>query len=147
MFRADYKAEGVVEEFGRLDISGKKILFPRADKARDLIPSALAAMGACVSAPVTYCNRLPEDLPPEALLALEERRIDCVTFTASSTAENLSAMLGENRFLRLLDGVKVASIGPITTKTCLELGLKVDIEPEKYTLEKLTEQIVQFFNR
>ncbi|MBP1727855.1 MAG: uroporphyrinogen-III synthase / uroporphyrinogen-III C-methyltransferase, partial [Deltaproteobacteria bacterium] len=142
---ADYKAEGVVAEFGRLDIAGKKILFPRADKSRELIPSALAAMGACVSAPVIYCNRLPETLPQEALLALEERRIDCVTFTASSTAENLSAMLGENRFLRLLDGVKVASIGPITTRTCLELGLQVDIEPEKYTLEKLTEQIVQFF--
>jgi len=144
---ADYKAEGVVAEFGRLNISGKKILFPRADKARELIPTALTAMGAMVSAPVAYCNRLPEELPPEALLALEEHRIDCVTFTASSTVENLSAMLGENRFLRLLDGVKVASIGPITTKTCLDLGLKVDIEPEQYTLEKLTEQIVKFFKR
>lgn len=143
---ADYKAEGVVAEFERLDISGKKILFPRADKARELIPSALAAMGASVSAPVAYCNRLPEALPHEALLALEEHRIDCVTFTASSTVDNLSAMLGENRFLKLLDGVTVASIGPITTRSCLELGLKVDIEPEKYTLEKLTEQIVQFFN-
>jgi len=144
---ADYKAEGVVAEFGRLAVAGKKILFPRADKARELIPSALTAMGAIVSAPVAYCNRLPEELPPEALLALEERRIDCVTFTASSTVENLSAMLGENRFLRLLDGVKVASIGPITTKTCLDLGLKVDIEPEKYTLEMMTEQIVKFFKR
>jgi len=144
---ADYKAEGVVAEFGRLDICGKKILFPRADKARELIPATLAKMGAFVSAPVSYCNRLPEALPHEALLALEERRIDCVTFTASSTVENLSAILGENRFLRLLDGVKVASIGPITTKTCLDLGLQVDIEPEQYTLEKMTEQIVKFFKR
>jgi uroporphyrinogen III methyltransferase/synthase len=55
-------------------------------------------------------------------------------------------MLGENRFLRLLDGVAVASIGPVTTKTCLELGLQVHIEPEKYTLEKMTEEIVTFFN-
>lgn len=144
---ADYKAEGVVDEFARLDISGKKVLFPRADKARELIPSALTAMGAYVSSPVTYCNRLPEALPHEALLALEEHRIDCVTFTASSTVENLSAMLGENRFLKLLEGVIVASIGPVTTRSCLELGLKVDIEPVKYTLEKLTEQIVAFYSR
>lgn len=143
---ADYKAEGVVAAFGALDLNGKRILFPRADKARDLIPSALTAMGAVVAAPVAYCNRLPDSLPEEALLALEERRIDCVTFTASSTVENLSAMLGENRFLRLFEGVKIASIGPITTKSCLELGLDVAIEPEKYTLDKLTEEIVKFFN-
>jgi uroporphyrinogen III methyltransferase/synthase len=143
----DYKAEGVVAEFGRLDIAGKRVLFPRADKARDLIPTALAAMGALVSAPVIYCNRLPESLPQEALLALEEQRIDCITFTASSTVENLATILGENRFLRLLEGVRVASIGPITTKSCLELGLNVDIEPEKYTLEMLADQIVKFFDR
>jgi uroporphyrinogen III methyltransferase/synthase len=128
-----------------MSLAGQKVLFPRADKARDLIPAALAGMGAAVTAPVLYCNRLPAGLPPESLQALEEHRIDCVTFTASSTVENLAAMLGENRFLRLLEGVKVASIGPITSKTCLELGLKVDIEPEKYTLEMLTDTIVAYY--
>jgi uroporphyrinogen III methyltransferase/synthase len=144
---ADYKAEGVIAEFGKVDISGKRVLFPRADKARDLIPSALGEMGATVTAPIAYCNCLPDSLPPEALLALEEHRIDCVTFTASSTVENLAAMLGENRFLHLLENVTIASIGPITTNTCLELGLKVDIEPQYYTLEHLTSEIVRFFSR
>lgn len=143
---ADYKAEGVVDAFGKIAINGRKVLFPRADKARPLIPEALTAMGALVSAPVTYCNCLPEALPPEALLALEERQIDCVTFTASSTVENLSAMLGENRFLRLLEGVRVAAIGPITAKSCFDLGLKVDIEPQTYTLERLTDEIVKYFH-
>lgn len=143
----DYKAEGVVAAFGKQDLRQRKILFPRADKAREVIPHALAELGAEVDAPVTYCNVLPDSLPAEALQALEETRVDCITFTASSTVENLAALLGENRFLRLLDGVTVASIGPITSRTCRDLGLKVDIEPEAYTLEQLTSAIVSHFTR
>jgi uroporphyrinogen III methyltransferase / synthase len=142
----DYKAEGVVAEFGRMMMKGKKVLFPRADKAREVIPAALGEMGAVVTAPVAYRNIIPDSIPEKALQALEEQRIHCVTFTSSSTAENLAAVLGENRMLRLLEGVKVAAIGPVTAKTCRELGLNVDIEPEKYTLENMTEAISDFFN-
>jgi uroporphyrinogen III methyltransferase/synthase len=102
-------------------------------------------MGAVVAAPVAYRNIVPDTLPQNVLQALEEQRIHCVTFTSSSTAENLAAMLGENRLLRLLQGVVVAAIGPITARTCRELGLKVGIEPEKYTLENMTDEIIQYF--
>jgi len=143
---ADYKAEGVVAEFGKLNPAGRKILFPRADKAREIIPRELTTMGAIVTAPVAYRNVIPENLPEAALQALEERRVNCVTFTSSSTVENLAAMLGENRFLHLLEGVAVAAIGPITARTCRELGLDVHIEPHEYTLAAMTEEIVRFFH-
>lgn len=142
---ADYKAEGVIEAFSALDMNGKRVLFPKADRARDLIPTELQKMGAEIEAPVAYRNVIPESLPAEALQALEERRIRCITFTSSSTAQNLAAMLGENRLLNLLEGVAIASIGPITSRTCRELGLPVDIEPPAYTLEALTGEIVRYF--
>ena len=40
--------------------------------------------------------------------------------------------------LDMLKGVVVASIGPITSKSCRDLGLKVDIEPVEHTLDALT---------
>ncbi|NJD91498.1 MAG: uroporphyrinogen-III C-methyltransferase [Geobacter sp.] len=143
---ADYKAEGVVKEFSAMEMNGSRVLFPRADRARDVIPAALDKMGAIVAAPIAYRNIIPEALPEEALQALEEKRVDCITFTSSSTADNLAAMLGENRFLHLLQGVTVAAIGPITAATCRELGLQVHIEPEKYTLSDMTAAIVSYFN-
>jgi uroporphyrinogen III methyltransferase/synthase len=143
---ADYKAEGVIEAFKSLAMNGKRILFPKADRARDLIPTELQKMGAEVTAPIAYRNVIPDTLPTEALQALEERRIHCITFTSSSTARNLSAMLGENRLLKLLEGVAVASIGPVTSETCRELGLAVAIEPTEYTLAALTEEIVKYFS-
>ncbi len=141
----DYKAEGVVDEFSRLDMQGSRVLFPRADKARDVIPSELKRMGAHVDSPVAYRNIFPERLPPETLFALEKRSVDCITFTSSSTVQNLAAMLGEEMMLDMLKGVVVASIGPITSKSCRDLGLKVDIEPQLYTMDALVEALEVHF--
>lgn len=144
MLAADYKAEGVVAEFAKLDISGKRILYPRADRAREAIPRELGSMGALVDSPVAYRTVLPDSLPPEAIVALEKRTVDCITFTSSSTVHNLAEMLGDDRMLEMLKGVAVASIGPITSATCRELGLKVDIEPQEYTLAALTDVVEAF---
>jgi uroporphyrinogen III methyltransferase/synthase len=142
---ADYKAEGVVDEFSRLDMHNTRVLFPRADKARDVIPRELKRMGAHVDSPVAYRNIFPERLPPETLFALEKRSVDCITFTSSSTVKNLAAMLGEELMLDMLKGVAVASIGPITSKSCRDLGLKVDIEPQSYTLDSLADALEAHF--
>lgn len=141
---ADYKAEGVVAEFAKLDIAGQWVLFPKGDRAREVIPEELAKMGAQVMAPVAYLNRTPDRIPEESLAALEEGRVACVTFTSSSTVQNLARILGENRFLHLMQGVKVASIGPVTSKTCRELGLEVHMEPAEYTLDALAAELVKF---
>ena len=144
---ADYKAEGVIEAFRSHAVAGKRILFPKADRARDLIPTELQQMGAEVVAPVAYRNVTPPTLAADALQALEEGRIHCITFTSSSTVLNLAAMLGENRLLKLLEGVAIASIGPITSRSCREMGLAVDIEPQQYTLAALTAEIVKYFSK
>ncbi|EHP87501.1 uroporphyrin-III C-methyltransferase [Geobacter metallireducens RCH3] len=144
---ADYKGEGVVEVFRSEEIAGKRIIFPKGDRARDVIPQGLAELGGEVTAPVAYRNVTPDSLPAGVIAELEERRITCVTFTSSSTMENLAAILGENRFLHLLKGVTIAAIGPITARTCRELGLEVHVEPSKYTLAAMTDALVDFFSR
>lgn len=141
----DYKAQGVVAAFAELEIAGKRILFPRGDRAREVIPEALARMGAEVSSPVAYANETPEEIPAASLQALEERRIDCATFTSSSTVQNLASILGENRFLHLMEGVRIASIGPVTSKSCRDLGLEVHMEPSAYTLDALAAELVAHF--
>ena len=141
----DYKAQGVVDALAGLDMAGKRVLFPRGDRAGETIPEALTRMGAEVLAPVAYANETPEGIPAESLRALEERRVDCVTFTSSSTVQNLASILGENRFLHLLDGVRIASIGPVTSRSCRELGLEVHMEPAAYTLDALAAELTAHF--
>jgi uroporphyrinogen III methyltransferase/synthase len=143
---ADYKAEGVVEALAPRLQSGEKILFPRADKARDVIVSVLSVRGAEVRAPVLYCNTLPAALPLDALAALEAGGIDAICFTASSTVENLHAILGAADFHRLLTPLTIASIGPITSRSCTQLGLPVAIEPAEYTLHALAAALVSHYS-
>ncbi|MDY0268499.1 MAG: uroporphyrinogen-III C-methyltransferase [Trichloromonas sp.] len=143
---AEYKGEGVVAALAETALQDKKILFPKADRAREVIPTELAKRGARVVAPVAYRNVVPAALPDAALAALAEGEIDCVAFTASSTVDNLALLLGEDLAARI-KGVAVASIGPITSKTCLKHGLDIAVEPVEYTLEALVEGIVEYFSQ
>ncbi len=141
----NFDGEGVVEAFRKRGVNGAKVLFPRGDKAREVIPAGLNGIGAEVTSPVLYHNRVPESVPPAVLHELEKHKIDLITFSASSTVTGLAELLGgKEKLCTLLEGVTIASIGPITTKTCLELGLKVDIEPEKATLAELADAIEDF---
>ncbi|MBE0503106.1 MAG: uroporphyrinogen-III C-methyltransferase [Desulfuromonadales bacterium] len=142
----DYKAEGVVEALVPRLQPGEKVLFPRADKARDVIVSGLSGRGVEVLAPVLYCNTLPATLPADALAALEAGGIDAVCFTASSTVENLYTILGAAGFHRLLAPLAIAAIGPITSKSCTKLGLPVAIEPAEYTLKALAAALVSYYS-
>ena len=140
---ADYRAEGVVELLREQGVAGRRILYPRAELARDLIPRQLAEAGATVAAPVAY-RTLPPAGGAEALRALLAEGVDAVTFTSSSTVENFCRLAGPQA-AELLSGVAVVSIGPLTSATARRFGLSVDAEADPSTLEGMTAALVAFF--
>lgn len=119
-------------------VAGKKCLLLRADIARPALPKLLIEAGAEVTEIVAYQTRMPAALPENVLEALREG-IDWVTFTSSSTVRNLVELLGEDR--GLLDGVKAASIGPITSATMRESGIDVTVEAASAGVSALVEAV------
>lgn len=87
-----------------------------------------------------YETRLAASLPEPVWAALRERRVDWVTFTSSSTARNMAELLGDER--GLLEGVRVASIGPITSDTLRGLGLEPTVEAETSNVQGLVDVLV-----
>ena len=81
----------------------------------------------------------------EKLLRL--KKIDMITFTSSSTVTNFAALFPGKDMGGLLSGAAVACIGPITQKTAEELGIRVDVVSQDYTIPGLTRAIVEFFSR
>jgi uroporphyrinogen III methyltransferase/synthase len=140
----DYRAEGVVALL-RDRVSGKRLLYPRAALARDLIPKGLRAAGAEVIAPVAYTSTVPDDAADGLQLALQEG-LDLLTFTASSTVRNLVNLL-DSRSLAKARLVPAASIGPLTSKTARESGFNVVVEPPSSTLDDMIEAIQTYFAR
>jgi uroporphyrinogen III methyltransferase/synthase len=141
---ADYRAEGVVALL-KDRAPGKRLLYPKAALARDLIPAELTAAGAEVIAPVAYASAPPADAAERLQQALAGR-LDLLTFTASSTVQNFVELL-DAEHLALAQKLPVASIGPLTSETARGLGFNIVIEPEKSTLEDMLAAIEKYFTQ
>ena len=143
-----FVAEALADELQRRgEITGRRFLLLRADIARPVLRQQLEQGGAAQVHDIPiYETRLPASLPPALLDALNDNRVDWITFTSSSTAKNFTTLLGPGYKSRLA-GVKLASIGPITTTTLKDLGLTPTIEATTHTIDGLVEAILSATQR
>ena len=140
-----YRAESIIEAFGKEPMEGKKVLLPRAKEARPILPIEVRKMGAIVDEIAVYETKQATESVSLLISRLEKRSLDMVTFTSSSTVKNFKAALPEKHFSELVKGIKVASIGPITSDTARELGLHVDVEAKEYTIPGLCDAILDYY--
>ncbi|HEY3346700.1 MAG TPA: uroporphyrinogen-III synthase [Nitrospirota bacterium] len=139
---AEFRQEGVIAELEKRDLHGKRFLYPRAEEAREALPECLRDMGADILVAPAYKTVAP-DADPEGLRVIFSGGGQCfITFTSSSTVKNFAAMAG-SLLSELIGNVKVACIGPVTAKTCEELGLSVSVMPDDYTVDALFRSITE----
>src|SRR5436853_912801 len=137
----EFVAEAVVKEFEKTGgVENLRILIARAEKARDLLPKRLSGMGAIVDEAFAY-----QTVPETRDVTGAHRRFstegaDLITFTSSSTVENFLDLK-----LPWPAGMRVASIGPITSATARERGLRVDVEAKQHDIAGLVEAIQKFY--
>ena len=137
---AEYVAEGLLEAFRPYELAGKRVLLPRAKVARDLVPVELAKRGAEVDVVEAYQTVVPADAEARGRAIFSAaRKPGWVTVTSSSTARNLINAVGKEA----LAGVRIASIGPVTSGTVRGLGLEVAVEARRYTMEGLVGAILE----
>jgi uroporphyrinogen III methyltransferase/synthase len=139
---ARFVAEALLEEMpARRPIAGKSFLLPRADIARPTLPDGLRAAGGKVTTVEMYRTVRPERLAEPAVRAIESGRPVWVTFTSSSTVRNFVELAGPALLERAGAACRFASIGPITTATARELGIRIEVESEEHTLPALVKAI------
>lgn len=141
-----YQAEGLLAALGRVPMKGRRVLLPRAQEARELLPQALRRRGAKVDVVPAYRAVRPKGLA-EAKKLLQGGSVSVITFTSSSTARNLLDSLGKRSAARILEGVTVAAIGPITAQTVREFGLTPQIVATSSTSAGLVRAMVKFFQK
>lgn len=143
----NFIADSLVENFPE-DLHGKRVLFPRVESGgREVLVKELTLKGAKVIEVAAYQSCCPSSIPPEAELALQNRKIDVITFASSKTVQFFYQLTDKifstnsdaNRFL---EGVCIASIGPQTSKMCHFLFKRVDVEAQEYTLDGLTQALI-----
>lgn len=138
----EYIAEALAEQIG--DVAGQRILLPRADIARETLAHELRARGAHVDDVAAYRTITTDANDPRAQemrAQLERGKIDAITFTSSSTVRGfVNCQLPIDNCQ-----LTIACIGPVTAQTARELGLRVDVVAEEYTIAGLVAALEQFY--
>ncbi|WP_036481508.1 uroporphyrinogen-III C-methyltransferase [Myxosarcina sp. GI1] len=142
----DFVADSLVVNFPEA-LNGKNVLFPRVETGgREVLVRELTSQGGVVTEVAVYQSQCPDRLEPSVWQALQQKQIDIVTFASSKTVKNFYHLIerelpADTKPESILETVSIASIGPQTSKTCVELLGRVNIEAVEYTLEGLTEAI------
>lgn len=129
-------------------LEGARVLFPRADIAREVIAPELRQAGATVTEVVAYRTVLEDaqrEDDPDVYGQLLEGRIDVVTFTSGSAVRNFAKIYGAEQAADLLRKTVVAVIGPVTADAARQLGIPVTIQPPSYTIAALVDAIAAHY--
>jgi uroporphyrinogen III methyltransferase/synthase len=137
-FMAEALADELIKKWG---IEGKRLLLMRGDIAQASLPRQLAAAGASITEVTAYQTKAAEQLPGATLELLREGSVEWITFTSASTARSMSALLGDER--GLIEGVKIASIGPVTSRAVVELGWQVAAQGGEASVDGLVDAILR----
>ena len=135
-----YTTRAVAEAFRPLRIAGARVLLPRADIASRTLPDGLRGLGALLTEVAAYRTAAPVGAAERARETLASGTMDAVTFTSSSTATHLVRLLDGD--VSLINACKVVSIGPATSRTARELGVRVDAEAAEHTVAGTAEATV-----
>lgn len=127
-------AESLLEAL--LDVHAKMplghVLFPKADRARDVLPTGLRAAGVALDDPIAYRSLDAVAEGPE-LDSLRRGAIDWVLVTSPSTLEVLIDRVDASVWQR----TRLASIGPISSAAIRRHGLSPVVEADPHTLDAL----------
>jgi len=142
-----YQAEGILEMLTPETLRGKRVLIPLAAQARDILPETLRQWGAEVDIAEAYQTVLPQADVSTLCRLFRQDGIDMITFTSSSTVSNFAALLRDQDLPRLLSGIVIACIGPITKRTVEDLGMLPEVVAEEFTIPGLVRAIIDYFSR
>ncbi len=150
---AKYSSKGIIESLQQLDISGKSICIPRTRGATPTLEKSLREMGAKVQEVYVYETMLPIDpnIKERFFQDLICGKIHAIIFSSSLCVKNLFQMLMEKTPMeKLLDimnsRLTIVAIGPVTAKTLFEMGVKVDVMPNKHLFEEALIALARYWD-
>lgn len=142
----EFTGEQLAQGLG--DLSGKRVLLPRAKQGRPEIVARLRQQGALVDDVALY--ETVTAVPTPTALAELAAGFDAITFTSPSSVRNFIDLVGLHlpglpNPAELLDDIVVACIGPVTAAAAVKFNLRVDLIPDAYTIEGLVQALRKYF--
>jgi len=137
-----FVAEALLDALrGRRDVQGVRVLYAKAEGAREVLHDGLEELGAIVEEVVLYRSVVDGSGATELRQRLIDGGADFVTFTSASSVNGFVAAVGEDVARR----VPAATIGPITSAAARDRGLEVSVEATESTIAGLVAAVAGYF--
>ncbi|MBO54220.1 MAG: uroporphyrinogen-III C-methyltransferase [Dehalococcoidia bacterium] len=136
-------SEEVLNELSSENWRNRRVLLPSSNIGRDVLEKGLKELGAKTLRIPIYNTSRPKDVENKAKQAVQSG-LDLITFTSSSTVENLLDILSNDK--QYLETTPIACIGPITAKSATNLGLEVNLIASTHTVDGLVSSITEYFS-
>jgi len=137
-------ASKVAEAFAKFEsIENLKVCLLRAEVANPELPKALEDMGAIVDDVACYRTVPETEDRTGASGKLQADGADWLTFTSGSTVEHFHARFDLPDLLKKYPRMKLASIGPETSKRLLALSITPHVEARQHTLDGLVQALLE----
>ena len=125
------------------NVENISVLLARAESANPELPRLLEDKGAIVD-DIAFYKTEPETADRNgAADDFEENSADWITFASSSAVRNFDARFGLAKRCADNPKLKLASIGPETTKALKELGLKPTAKAKEHTIDGLAAALLK----
>jgi uroporphyrinogen-III synthase len=147
-----FTSEGLVQLLSGMDLQGKQVMILRSDQGSEVLMKGLESSGATVKEITVY--KLTKVKAGRPLLDMFYKgvrgEIDVFVFTSSMSAKSFideaRKHYSDEEVDDMLDCAVIAAIGEPTQKTLEDMGVRVDIMPERATFEDLLKAIKQGLN-
>ena len=142
----EFVADSLIKNFP-CSVNNLKILIPRVQTGgRTILAKSFIECGSEITEVAAYESQCPIDIPKETILALRNSEVDVILFTSSKTVAHTSKLLkkffGKESY-KIIEGLKIISIGPQTSLSCKKYFNKLDSEAIKYDLEGLVQACIE----
>lgn len=124
-------------------IENLKLCLLRAEVANPDLPRALEALGAIVDDIAVYKTEAETEDRTGAGAELIKSGADWITFTSGSTVEHFHARFNLPALVKKFPNMRIASIGPETSKALVALGLEPAIEARQHTTDGLLAALIK----
>lgn len=126
---------------------GTRVLVLRPEHVRDTLSAELRQRGAEVDDVIAYRAVQKPEAGQDVYRMLLDGKIDAVTFASASNLRQFVDLIGRDQAIDLLGATVVAAIGPVTAEAARQLGLNVQVVPERFNTEALVEALIAHFGK
>lgn len=140
---AEFGVTAVADAIGAA--KGARVLILRPEHVRGDLASVLDERGAVVTDVIAYRTIQPREAGQDIYRMLLDGKVDAVTFASPSSVTQFVELIGRDPAVDLLSTTVVAAIGPVTAEAARQLGLTVQVVPERFDVDGLLDALIGYF--